>query len=352
MPLPVSTRPGIGEFPAFADTAQSAAAASPATPLDVCHPGLALRAVLYVQAVLGLSILMQAGGWLQALALSGPVVLAGLIGTLSWLLAVCAAQRPLSQAAAPLRWLLVLGLGAAAAALGFGLLLPLRLVEAGATRWLAVPLAGAVLAGSLWTWLVLRVRSRLPAEAAARLAELQARIRPHFLFNALNTAVALVRVDPSQAEVVLEDLAQLFRMALEDHGSAVSLAEEVDLAQRYLAIEQLRFGARLQISWQLDPAANRARVPPLLLQPLVENAVRHGVEPSPEPCRIQVITKVRRGQAVIRIVNSLSGRASRPGHGMALKNVRQRLALLHDVAAQFQVRTDGHRFEIEIEVPL
>ena len=342
-------------YPSFADTVQVAARTrSPVTggAFDVCQSGLALRAVLYVQAVLGTATLLWSTSWLQALTLLGPAVFAGLLATLSWLLLVCAARHALARAPTVPRALCVLGLGALCALLGQASLLPFQLVAMPPLRWLAVGLGGALLAGTLWSWLVLRVRSRLPAEATARLAELQSRIRPHFLFNALNTAVALVRVDPARAEEVLEDLAQLFRVALEDHGQAVTLAEEVDLAQRYLAIEQVRFGDRLRVRWELDPAAAGARVPPLLLQPLVENAVRHGIEPSPTGGEVMVRTRVRRGQAVVDIVNSLSTQPSRPGHGMALQNVRERLQLLHDVAGQFDVRRDADRYRVKIEVPL
>ncbi|MGS4768134.1 sensor histidine kinase, partial [Acinetobacter baumannii] len=93
---------------------------------------------------------------------------------------------------------------------------------------------------------------------------------------------------------VLEDLAELFRVALADSSASVSLAEEVELAKRYLAIEQIRFGKRLRVVWHLDPAADPARLPPLLLQPLVENAIRHGVEPSARGGKLQVRTE-RRG---------------------------------------------------------
>ena len=105
------------------------------------------------------------------------------------------------------------------------------------------------MAGVVYAWLQLRARALLPADTTARLAELQSRIRPHFLFNTLNTALALVRVDPARAEGELEDLAELFRVALTDIGESVTLAEEVELARRYLAIEQVRFGQRLKISW-------------------------------------------------------------------------------------------------------
>ena len=105
---------------------------------------------------------------------------------------------------------------------------------------------------------------------------------------------------------MLEDLAQLFRVALADAGTSVSLDEEIDLAQRYLAIEQIRYGQRLQLSWDIDPRVGSARVPPLVLQPLVENAVRHGVEPALEGARIWVQAECRRGQAVVLVSNTVS----------------------------------------------
>src|SRR5207249_3240082 len=103
----------------------------------------------------------------------------------------------------------------------------------------AAALAGAGIAGTIFQWLQLRAKAKLPADTTARLAELQSRIRPHFLFNTLNTALSLVRLDPNRAEDVLEDLAELFRVALTDSGESVSLHDEVELAQRYLAIEQI-----------------------------------------------------------------------------------------------------------------
>lgn len=319
---------------------------------DVCHAGLALRTVLSVQGVLAVGCLLGATGWRHALTLLGPVVFAGLFGTLGWLVGVCAARRVLARVSTAVRAVSVLGWGALCAVAGRAMLLPFEMADVPAVRWLGVAGAGMLLAASLWAWLVLRVRSRLPAEATARLAELQSRIRPHFLFNTLNTAVTLVRVDPAQAENVLEDLAQLFRMALEDHGQAVTLEEELDLVQRYLAIERLRFGDRLRLRWDIDEAAGSAKLPPLLLQPLVENAVRHGVEPSPDGGEIGVRVRLRRGEAVITIVNTVPSAPSTPGHGMALKNVRERLRLLHDVAAQFEAQREGDRFRVQIEVPL
>ena len=229
--------------------------------------------------------------------------------------------------------------------------------DAGGLRVAAVALAGVALAGMLWAWLDLRSRIWHPANASARLAELQSRIRPHFLFNALNTALALVRADPERAEAVLEDLAQLFRVALAEAGASVALEEEIDLAKRYLAIEQVRFGARLQVRWQIseDARVAAARVPPLVLQPLVENAVRHGVEPAVGGGRVAVSASVQRGQVVVQVSNTVGSEPGTPGHGMALHNVRERLRLLHDVAAQCDVwrepTPEGEMFHARIVLP-
>jgi two-component system sensor histidine kinase AlgZ len=319
---------------------------------DLCHPALALRAVLLVEGALAVAALAAAAGWNDALALLGVTLFAGLAGTLLWLGAVCALQRWLTRRTPPARAALLTMLGAGVALAGWLPLGWLGLVATSGPRLVAAPLAGAALAALAAAWLEARARSKRPADATARLAELQARIRPHFLFNALNTALALVRVDPARAEGVLEDLAELFRGVLADEHESVSLTQEIELARKYLAIDQIRFGARLMVEWELDPAAGSARVPPLVLQPLVENAVRHGIEPTTRGGSIRVRTQARLGQAVVRIDNTVPEMPSQPGHGMALANVRERLHLLHDVGAQFDARRDGGRYRVQIVVPL
>lgn len=324
-----------------------------AAAFDVCHPALALRAVLLVQAVLLVGSLLTTDHAATWMATAGGASFAGLIGTLLWLVAVCALRGPLRRAGSARRAAGALALGALAAGAGAAPLWWLGLATMpGPLRWLGTGLAGAGLAGLLWTWLDLRGRIWQPVDARVRLAELQSRIRPHFLFNALNTALALVRIDPVQAERVLEDLAELFRVALAETGTSVSLDEEIDLAQRYLAIEQVRFGRRMQLHWDIEPGLGHARVPPLMLQPLVENAVRHGVEPSSDGAKVWVKASRRHGQAVVQVSNTLSGEASTPGNGMALLNVRERLRLLHDVGAQFDTWRDGGLYHARIVLPL
>ena len=331
-----------------------APAAAPAAPsaFDVCHVGVVLRALLFVEGGCGLALLFAAPDavvWLGRLAAVSAVALPGV---LLWLALTCLLKRRLGALPAAGQWIAAIVMGAGAALLPAALVLPLGLDLLGPNPLLAPALAGAAQAAAIHAWLRLRAQAALPADTAARLAELQSRIRPHFLFNTLNTALALVRVDPARAEEVLEDLAELFRVALTDIGEAVTLEEEVALAQRYLAIEQIRFGTRLQVSWELDPAAGAARVPPLILQPLVENAVRHGVEPSDRGGTIRVRTRVKLGRVLVTIANSVGAAPSRPGNGLALRNVRERLRLMHDVAGQLETRLENGVFRVQLVVPL
>jgi two-component system, LytTR family, sensor histidine kinase AlgZ len=316
---------------------------------DACHVGVILRAVLFVETVMAAGAMYGAANpmdWLWRIAfLSG----AALPGTLAWLLVACSLKQVLARLARPAQHAFGMGLGAAGGLLGCALAAMSGLP--GLTPWLASACTGALLAAALVTALVLRAKGRTPADTAARLSELQARIRPHFLFNTLNTAVALVREDPRRAESILEDLSDLFRHALADQGESVTLAEEIALARRYLDIEQVRFGDRLQVEWSIDDRAAAARVPPLLLQPLVENAVKHGVEPSAAGAQVRISTQRRASTVVIKVTNTVPAGQGRGGHGVAQANVRDRLRLLHDVQAQFETVLKDGIYQVRMEVP-
>ena len=339
----------------FANTLIAGSSPFDASPLfdsslafNVCHVGVVLRAMLLVLGALAVGVMFVANSFMAwgfqmavVTAIALPCLLLWLVLTGVLQVFLCSLSRYLQVAAGA-------GLGAGSAYFGWaGVYYTGVLVQ----PLVASLCAGAGLGAILTSWLQMRAARLAPAHAAARLAELQSRIQPHFLFNTLNTALCLVRADPPRAEKVLEDLAELFRSALYDDRESVTLAEEVELAKRYLAIEQIRFGDRLCVAWQIDPTANGARLPPLLLQPLVENAVRHGVEPSPDGGKVKITIAARMGLAVITVTNTVAG-ASRPGNGIALQNVRERLRLLHDVAARFQVRTGENRYHVRIEVPL
>ncbi|KAF1043777.1 sensor histidine kinase [Xylophilus sp.] len=314
-----------------------ARADGPALVFDACHAGVILRAVLFVELVLAVGALFGSGnaaGWLLLVAmLTG----GALPATLAWIVACCSAKRLLQRLPTGGQYGAGVALGALAGLYACAML-GMMDVAADPPPWLAGACAGALLAALLVAALLLRARARTPAATAARLSELQARIRPHFLFNTLNRAIALVRAEPARAEALLEDLSDLFRHALADRGDAATLEEELQLAERYLAIEQTRFGVRLRVDWALDPAAGEARLPPLLLQPLVENAVKHGVEPDAAGGWLRIATERRGSQVVVAIDNSLPEQAAAPrapGHGIALANVRERLRLLHDVEVTF-----------------
>ena len=322
---------------------------------DACQAGVVLRAVLFVELVLGVGALFttsQPADWLGRVAL---LTGGALPATLAWLLAACSLKRILQGARIALQASAGVTLGALAGLLACALL-GLVAPNGGELRWIASAAGGALLSALLVAALVLRARGRTPAATTARLTELQARIRPHFLFNSLNSAIALVREDPAKAETLLQDLSDLFRHALLEQGESASLAEEIELARHYLAIEQIRFGERMQVAWQLDERASGARVPPLLLQPLVENAVKHGVEPSPLTALIEVRTERRGARVVISITNSLPPKAlagvqAAPGNGIAIKNVRARLKLLHDVECDFSTGAQDGRYRVRIALP-
>jgi two-component system sensor histidine kinase AlgZ len=359
-PAPGGTTPrttGFGNTVFDVVVPAQAAHRGPESAFDVCHVGVVLRALLFVHGVMAIGMVFGATGFASWTTLTAAGASVALPAVLLWLLVVCGLKAQLARAPLAAQWTTVVALGAVSA-FGASRLIALLLPDVpggsgfGALRGPGPALAGAAMAAAIFLWLRLMAKATLPAETTARLAELQSRIRPHFLFNTLNTALALVRLDPGKAEGVLEDLAELFRVAIAESTEAVSLGEEVDLARRYLDIEQIRFGSRLHVAWELDPQAASARVPPLILQPLVENAVRHGVEPSAEGGVIRVKTRVKLGRAVLSIANSVPKEPSRPGHGMALKNVRERLRLMHDVAAQFEMRQDQDVFRVQIVVPL
>lgn len=324
--------------------------AAKALVFDACQMGVVLRAVLFVEMVLAVAMMYVSAGWLDWITLVSLGTGAALPATLAWLLCACALKRLLARCADAVQYSLAVGLGAMAGVYGCGVLAVAGLlVEA---PWLASALSGALLSAVLVAALVMRAKGRLPADTSARLAELQSRIRPHFLFNTLNSAIALVRAEPAKAEALLEDLSDLFRQVLMDPADSVSLADEIALARRYLAIEQVRFGERLRVEWALDPNGDSARLPPLLLQPLVENAVVHGVEPSPLGADVRISTQRRGSVVVVKVTNTVPAGQGARGLGLAQRNVRERLTLLHDLQGQFRSGMKDGLYQVRIEVPL
>ncbi|MCX7673464.1 MAG: histidine kinase [Thiobacillaceae bacterium] len=213
---------------------------------------------------------------------------------------------------------------------------------------LAALTALAVLAYFDW-----RHRVLSPALAEARLQALQARIRPHFFYNSLNTVLALLRREPRAAEEALLNLAELFRVHMADNRQLSPLARELELARAYTALERHRLGERLRLVWKVDNAPAQALLPPLVLQPLVENAIHHGVEPSPQggEVRVDVFTRGDTLNLVVRNPVHAEGER-RDGIRMALANIRERLMLHFDADARLTAQRVGGEFIVQIVMPL
>jgi two-component system sensor histidine kinase AlgZ len=223
----------------------------------------------------------------------------------------------------------------------------------GELRDLAWSLGYAAFATGAVTWYFhLRNRAFSPVISEARLQALQARIRPHFLFNTLNAVLSLIRKDPKRAEGALEDLAELFRTVMADNRQLIALRDEVSLCRQYLNLEQLRLGERLRVEWRLDPEAEEGLVPPMVLQPLVENAVYHGIEPGAGPGLIEVRIERRNDRLWLQLTNPYHpDYQHRQGNHMALANIRERLQLHFDVEASLNTRIADGRYEIGIAMP-
>jgi two-component system sensor histidine kinase AlgZ len=210
----------------------------------------------------------------------------------------------------------------------------------------------AAITAVLLYYFYLRSRALSPALSEARLQALQARIRPHFLFNSINAVLSLVRDEPKRAEAALEDLADLFRVLMADNRDLTLLTNEVELTRQYLAIEELRLGERLTVEWHTENMPADALIPPLVLQPLVENAVYHGIEPHSEAGIISInIYKVRDEVHLVLRNPYRSYGDHHAGNKMALGNIKERLALHFDAEARLRNTVSDNAYQVHIVIP-
>jgi two-component system sensor histidine kinase AlgZ len=275
------------------------------------------------------------------------------------------------------RWLARLGIPAAALAV-FALMLANTAVISELALWLGTEIGAGGLAANLFpsnhwpfllrnagicvivTALLLRYffvthqwQRHLRAEAQSRIQALQARIRPHFLFNSMNTIAALTRTDPRRAEEAVEDLADLFRATLRDSHSPLRLKEELELSRIYQRIEALRLGERLSVVWDVAELPMRAFVPGLTVQPLLENAIYHGIEPLPDGGTVTVAGRVVDGEIEISVTNPVAPKiaAERSGNRIALDNIRQRLDLAYGGRGSLEVEQQPDRYRVVVRFP-
>jgi len=318
--------------------------------------GVTLRILLIGNGLALLQALSQANGWaevslrlMQIATLLAPVLLTGLL--LLW-----AVQPWLNRLA---YWRGVLAVNVLVAVLtlsiyyfGGELYRPPGSADAGfdALRYLLFSVLVCAVLLMYFRW-----RSQVLSRALheARLQVLRARIRPHFLFNTINAVLSIMRTQPKQAETALEDMSDLFRMAMADVQDLVPLRQEVELSRRYLALEQLRMGERLRVDWQIQDIPDGALIPPLLLQPLLENAVYHGIEPLPQGGSITVALRRSGDELRLRVENPCAPCRAAPhgGNKMALQNIRERLALLFDVEARYKTESGADFYRVEIMLP-
>jgi len=283
---------------------------------------------------------------------------------LSWSVLLCHARRYLGRfgdaGAAIMACLLIVGItglvSEAAVFAARGTRLELLLPPQRHGEFLLQNLAIAAIVGAVilrYFYVQAQTRRTVEAEERARFEALQARIRPHFMFNSMNTIASLTRTDPALAEQVVEDLSDLFRDVLAEPDRPSTLARELELARRYLAIETLRLGERLRVEEHCAADRGDARVPSLLLQPLVENAVYHGIEPLVEGGTIVIETAAANGVVTVCIRNPYPDRArvARPGNHMALTNTAERLRLQFGALARIESRGEGGVFTVRLVFP-
>ena len=322
----------------------------PALP-DLRNLGTTLRILLAVNGAAALAALVGEPRWeavpaaiVDTVGAVQPSLLLAL--ALLWAFAPWLARQPYRTAS-----FAIAALAVVASMVGFVLIDRLVPQPDGAQLRHMVYALAAV--GLLLVYFRLRAKALSPAITEARLQALQARIRPHFLFNSINGVLSLVRSDPGRAEEALHDLADLFRVLMRDNRDLAPLADEVTLCRQYLDLEKLRLGERLVVEWNVRSMPEDALVPPLFLQPLLENAVYHGIEPCTEPGTITINIFLTRGEvhAILRNPYRADGGRHHAGNKMALANIRERLALHFDAEASLESRVLRDSYEVHIRMP-
>lgn len=196
-----------------------------------------------------------------------------------------------------------------------------------------------------YTW-----KKHIEIHTRARIQALQAKIRPHFLFNSLNTIASLISIYPEQAEEAVEDLADVFRAALTS-SDTITLSQELNTTKHYLHLEKLRLGDRLQVMWEVDNVPGRALIPALSLQPLVENAVYHGIQPLEQGGCVEIRGHKLEKQLVFSIKNPVAKEKNTKGHGIAQENIRQRLNLAYGKQANMVIEANENTYTVIITLP-
>ena len=323
---------------------------------NFCNLGIMLRLLLLVNFLCIAAVIVKAEKlsdvarlYLAVSVIVQPVLMLSL-------LLLCGLRRWLRDMGQNYQLLAFLALQTLVGAIVF-VIMRATLVEAQIPVWQYIFLFALVNVTVLF-YFDMRSRALSPSLTESRLQALQARIRPHFLFNSMNAALSLIRSEPRRAERMLENMAELFRGLMNDNRRLVRLHDEVNLCLSYLEIEQIRLGGRLVVNWKIETMPANALVPPLMLQPLVENAVYHGVEPCSEPGEVGIEIVERGRELVITLTNPLPSASesskSAPhtqGNRMAIGNIKERLQLHFDAEASLKTDTHNGVYRVVIVLP-
>ena len=316
---------------------------------DLCNLGVTLRVLLAVNGLALLAVLVRNAAWTGLAARVVDLAMWVEPILIASLLAVCASRKWLDRVS--YRFAFILAVAAVAAIAWFFSGAIRQVLDSPVNPWQAMLWAALTAAGVL-QWLMLTQQAREPALAEARLMALTSRIRPHFLFNSLNAILGVIRADPRRAETALEELAELFRALMQDPRDLVLLSDEIALSRRYLDLERLRLGDRLKVKWDVASCPPDALMPSLMLQPLLENAVYHGVEPADDPGAISIHLARMNNQVRIELINPLqAGQVPAKGNQMALANIRERLMLLYDIEASLVTEVGENSYTVRITIP-
>lgn len=318
---------------------------------NFCNLGVMLRSLVVANLFVVAFAAVRSASWrsfsvevLDMASFAEPVLFVSLA-------LLCAARPALQRlryaAGIALLATIVLAVAAAAHAASRWLLFGQGGMEAGRLAALTLFVTGVVVA-----YFDLRSRALEPAVAEARIQALQARIRPHFLYNSINAVLSLIRSEPRRAERALEDLADLFRVLMAENRTLAPIADEIGLVRQYLALESLRLGERLRVAWRTDNMPADALVPPLVLQPLVENAVYHGIEPCPDGGEIGIDVGLAGGVLQMVLTNPYPSESRQTaGNRMAIANIRERLQLHFDAEASMRSEVVDGMYKVTIRMP-
>jgi two-component system sensor histidine kinase AlgZ len=313
--------------------------------------GVILRILIIVNVIGFMAALLRAPTWLEVIQEFAEIAVVIQPILLMNLLLLYGLYKPLSRLSYTV---------------GVCMVLVLQLILATAMYWFGGMMSGSPEAGEIFRYWVfcltvtgvllayfnLRSRALSPAFTEARLQALQARIRPHFLFNCINAVLSLIRADPKRAEHALEDMADLFRVLMADNRQLSPLQREIELCQQYLQLEQLRLGERLKVEWHIDNLPSDALIPPLVLQPLLENAVYHGIEPIADTGIININIYKSRNEVHIVLRNPYQTEGKHhSGNKMALNNIRERLALHFDAESRLENKVSDNIYQVHIIIP-